>query len=299
MSPQKSLNKVSSNTKLTRDQIFTLYYHNIFDYPLTLNELTLWKPGKLVSLNKLTLIDYQTDTQFYCLKNRKKIILQRKLNETESKKKLTKALSAAKIFSKIPTISAVVLSGALAMSNAKKESDIDLIIFTKSGTLWSTRFVVYLFAFVNNIRLRKPRSKSEEDRLCLNIWIDAKKLKWVNKNIYTAHEICQLKPLYLKDHIYEKFIFTNKWAKNYWPNAYLDTLGAAKAIRHSTSINIFEVVFTILLKISNKILYRFQYLYMASKISKEKVSVDRAEFHPKDWSKTVSSKLKKKSQLPS
>src|SRR5690606_36596119 len=43
-------------------------------------------------------------------------------------------------------------------------------------------------------------------------------LDWDNKDVYTAHEIVLLKPLFNKDQTYEKFIHTNLWAFEYFAN---------------------------------------------------------------------------------
>lgn len=183
-------------------------YHNIFDYKLTEEEAIRWQYKKDLPLRgKSSLPSVKGKSQ-----------LQR---EKYSKSKLLIAKKAASLISIIPTVKFVGITGSLAMNNAGKDSDIDLIIITKSGYLWTTRFLCYVLIWLFNYKTRKPKDKFEKDKLCLNMWIDQEDLVWNKKdrNIYTAHEIAQIVPLINKDGTYQKFIYLNKWILNYWPNA--------------------------------------------------------------------------------
>jgi len=50
--------------------------------------------------------------------------------------------------------------------------------------------------------------------------IDEERLEFKKseRNLYLAHEIAQLRPLFQRDKIYEKFMPHNNWIKKYLPN---------------------------------------------------------------------------------
>jgi hypothetical protein len=176
----------------------------------------------------------------------------------------------------------VAVTGSLAMENATDKSDIDLMIVTKSGTLWTTRLLSYFLLKLLNFKVRKPFDKNEKDKLCLNVWLDESSLAWMKRNIYTAHEIAQIVPLVNKDKTYEKLLSKNNWILSYWPDSVkIKKIKYAKSTSPSWPFRFLE-----------KTLYGIQRLYMKGKITSEVVSSDRALFHPQDWSKVVLDRLK-------
>lgn len=239
-------------------------YHDIFDFKLTKEELVKWQYKN--KKEKTTNVKNKTRLQ----------------REKYSQAKLVIAKKAGKILSKIPTIKFIGITGALAMMNADKNSDIDLMVITRAGQLWTTRLVAYMIIWLFGFKIRKPVDSDEEDKLCLNIWLDETDLIWnkTERNIYTAHEIGQVRLLVNKDKTYEKFLYANKWILKYWPNS-------VKIENHKLQTTNFKQY------VIEKIVFKIQYLYMKSKITREVVTSTRAIFHPKDWGKVVKGKLKR------
>ncbi len=263
-----------------RGVITSIYYHDIFDYPLTREELIRWKTGKKhAQLNKRKRIISKMG--FYFLEGRKNIVCKKILRQRISKRKNKIAYKKALILAKIPTVLGIFITGNLAMNNAKEGSDIDLMIITKSGSLWFTRLISYVILALTNSETRKYGDKNQKDKLCLNIWLDETALLWNKKdrNIYTAHEIAQTKPIIDKSNIYQRFLQNNSWILDYWPN----------------SVNIEKKLYKTKIKrkiyLLEKICYRLQYLYMKKKITREKISLHYAIFHPNNLSKNVFKKL--------
>ncbi|MFZ3301452.1 MAG: hypothetical protein WA152_01915 [Microgenomates group bacterium] len=241
-------------------------YHKIFDYKLTKEEAVRWQ--------------YKQNLSSAEGKNQKS---ERRLQrEKYSKKKLEIAKNASELISKIPTVLFVGITGSLAMMNADKNSDIDLLLITKKNMLWTTRVLVYFVLRTMHYVLRKPQDKNERDALCLNMWLDETSLIWDRKdrNIYTAHEIAQIVPLVNKNNTYERFLFLNKWILNYWPNAVEIKKSKTQIKRFKSEINILE-----------KIAFKLQYIYMKSKITTEIITPHTAIFHKNDWGKVVMKKL--------
>lgn len=200
-----------------------------------------------------------------------------------SAKKMSIARKAALILGTFPIIKFVGITGALAMENADDASDIDLIIITQTGTLWTSRALALLSLKAIGFPVRRYQDKDQKDKLCLNMWLDEAVLAWPKKdrNVYTAHEIAQIVPLVNKAKAYERFIFANKWAKEYWPNAVKVQIPKSKITHSSKFLNLFV----------EPLARKLQLWYMKGKITREVVGSKRAIFHPQDWGKLVLSKL--------
>lgn len=267
----------------------SLAYHDIFNFPLNKLELVKWYSKlKNSKTQKLQIIQ---KNNFYFINGRQNIIKNRIENEKYSQKKLKIAKKAAILILKIPTILFVGITGSLAMLNADKNSDIDLMIITKANTLWITRLYCYIIIWLNGYKTRHPKSKLEKDKLCINLWLDESDLIWDKKdrNIYTAHEIAQIIPLVNKDKTYEKFLFKNKWILSYWPNA-MKIQNHELRITNNTK-NLLYIIHNTLFKVIEYLVFKIQYQYMKPKITREIITSKRAIFHPNDWGKVVIEKL--------
>ena len=200
--------------------------------------------------------------------------------------KLEIAKRAAKLLAKIPSIKMVAVTGNLAMENATKESDIDLMIVTDANTLWLSRLLALILLAMFRIPFRRAGRAKEQDRLCLNLWLDETVLIWDkdNRNIYTAHELAQVIPLVNKNQTYEKLLLINRWILKYWPNSVklLPKKRIEFGIQRSNPLTLFL----------EKIAFNLQYFYMKSKITRETVTCHKALFHPKDLGKIVLDRLK-------
>lgn len=275
MSPQ--IKKMLSQKKL-----FSLLYHNIFDYPLTSEELNKWLAGNIISKKGVN-IDFSDG--YYFLKGRKKLVKKRLNRARYSKKKFSIAQKKALLIAKIPTVKFIGITGSLAMNNCKIDSDIDFILVTKSHTLWITRLFVYLLLLITRTKVRHPNDSIENNKLCLNIWMDELNLKINKKNIYTAHELAQIKPLVDKGNIFSELIYANSWILNYWPNA----VNLSKTFSGKPELNKKNTCF--LIKFLNKLFFKAQLFYMKPKHTNEKTTLFQAFFHPNDLSIKVLKRL--------
>lgn len=113
----------------------------------------------------------------------------------------------------------VAVTGNLAMDNAEKNDDIDLLIVTARKRLWLTRLLTnFLVEIVAN--RRRPNDKEVKDKICLNMFLteDHLKIPLKEQNLFTAHEVCQLKLLWQRKNSYQKFIQKNLWSQKFLPN---------------------------------------------------------------------------------
>lgn len=271
----------------------TLAYHDIFEYPLKLPEIEKFLIGdnSKLSLRETIkeLINQKKIGQkkdYFFLKNRSKIVKIRLDRARYSKTKFKKAKSYASLLKVIPTIKLVALSGALAMENSHKGDDVDFVIITKKGTLWTTRFLA------NSLLLpfkRDPQGKKIADRACLNIFIDEQDLKIKNQNLYTAHEIAQMKPLWDRDQMYPRFIRSNQWIGKYLPN-WKSSFQSPVATVRKTNWSLVPGPWSL----AESLLKNFQLWYMRSKITTEKVSNTQLFFHPIDTQSQILDKFGRK-----
>lgn len=273
--------KSPSKLALTKEELFSVYYHNIFDYPLSFSELVKWNSYEPPPVK----CDVEYKNGFYFVKGRVGLVYKRIKRKRYSNIKIKIAKKASKILSFVPGVKMIGVTGSLAMENTNKDGDIDLIIITKHGCLWSTRFLVYILLIISHFKIRRPKDPRQKNRLCLNMWLDEANLSWTKKDrsFYTAHEILQTMPIFDKNHTYNSFLESNRWVLKYWPNV--------KNIktRNSTSYTKLKE-----LNIIEKLLYWVQYAYMKPKITREIVTPFKAIFHPtnlntllsKNWSLT-------------
>jgi hypothetical protein len=261
----------------------SIFYHDLFDFPLTSLELIKWRGGKYFPKIKKT-FEIEVKDGFYFLKGKEKNVPLRIIKKRIARRKNKIAFKAASLLNDVPWIKFVGITGTLAMENAERGADIDLLIITNKGTLWLSRILSFISLSLLGIPLRRAGEKEVEDKICLNMWLEEGNFTWSKKerNVYTAHEICQIVPLINKEKIYQEFLFKNNWIKNFWPNAV--RIKKVKLAKRN-KIN-FPILFL------NKIAFRIQYLYMKSKITKEKISLTKAIFHPFDWGEVINSKLR-------
>jgi|SRR5581483_3470503 len=268
----------------------TVSYSDIFDYPLTLEEIFRFlvssKDVKIPDLKKAikSIQKLQRAKGFYFLTGRKKIVNERLVKEKISKNKLQIAKKISSLLFAIPTVQLIGVSGGLAMQNCNKEDDIDLFVISKKNTLWSTRLFILLLLQIFGLR-RKRNEKESANKFCINMLLDENDLVLSKKrqNIYGAHEVVQLLPLFERKNTYNRFIIANNWIFSYFPNTKLKKVAGL----HHTSPFTFTFLFI------EPFAKFIQTLYMR-KVTKEEISKNLLAFHPVDYESVVLSEYKKR-----
>lgn len=244
------------NEQIKKSILRTISYSDIFDYPL--NKTEIWKFlissekvskenfDRVLIASSLRVLHHRTkqstdvkgiatlsrkagflamteENDFYFLPDRAEIISKRLKRERESKRKFKIAQKAASFLSIIPTIYLIGLSGSLAMNNSDKDDDIDFFIIVKKNSIWTTR-LLSLFILQILGKRRKRKDIKVKNKICINMIIDESILKMPKdrQNLYTAHEVAQMRPVFDRKDTYQKFIAANKWVRRFLPNS-LDT----------------------------------------------------------------------------
>lgn len=264
------------------DIIRTLTYADIFNYPLTLPEIHHWLISKFSVITSLSGRITQTGN-YYTLPGRSHLVKLRQARSRFSQEKLQLAHRVGEWLKSIPTIKLVAVTGALAMRNSDPNDDIDLMIVTSPNTLWLTRLlVVPLISLIAKRRKpqtisHKPLAISDANSICLNLWLDETALAVPSpkRNLYTAHEVAQIKPLWNRGRTYQQFLSANRWISRYLPNIRIpiSPMGPISPIS--------------LIIILNRLAFRLQLWYMRPRLTRETVTLHAAFFHPRDTSRLV------------
>lgn len=205
----------------------TLIYADIFDYPLTTYEIHKWLIGKKTTLRQIekalqrlsqaSRIRYQKG--YYFLPRGQQLIAKRQRRHRQSVSYFRKAKLLTAILKVIPWIKLVGISGGLAMDNAQKKDDIDLIIVTSKNRLWTARLLALgLLSLTGQRRKVGQSGKKIAGKLCLNILLEEDRLDQKKRDIYLAHEVLQMRVLWQRDGIYAEYLSDNAWVFKFLPN---------------------------------------------------------------------------------
>ncbi len=268
--------------------IVAVSYADIFDFPLTVREVNLWSQITIQKVPDIRGLEYRGGYIF--LKGRKSIIALRKRREHIAKAKWKRAKLAANIFRIIPSIVLVGVTGGLAMDNTKPGDDIDMFFITRKGTLWISRMMATILSDMFAIR-RKPGEVEVSDKICLNMFMseDALRLPSSEQDLFAAHEVLQMVPLWERGGAYAKFLRANTWVKRFLPNAWKAKNHERKKKSVLLSFIIQYSVFMIQLL---EPMARFlQLWYMKARRTSEVIRAGEIRFHPKDARVWVREKL--------
>lgn len=276
----------------------TILYSDIFNYPLTLEQVTHYL------INNKSLQPYEVEKSvkkaadfvkeyngYIFLKNKKKLLLTRERRIRESEKKLIIAENAAFFLSFLPSVYFIGISGGLSLKNVEENDDIDFFIITARDTIWITRFLLLLILEFLGLR-RKKSSIVAKNKICLNMLVEETHMEIEQKDLYTAHEVIQVFPLAQYQNYYQKFLNSNKWITKYLPSS----LKQNKNYTDNKNINFIRSWSVILLRSINPIAKKIQLILMTKQRTNEVIKDNYIAFHPLDFRSEVLAKYKKKLQ---
>lgn len=262
-----------------QSQFLSLVYHDLFDFPLTQEELNYWSVGTGI-FPKMVI---GKTGPFFFLSGRQELVIKRSGLTQEAERKYRIAQKASTILARIPSILLVGITGGLAMGNTKEDDDIDLLVITEKGTLWCSRLVGILLLGLFGIKVRKAGDTDFKDKLCLNMWLDEVNLKLQGREeIYTAHELLQTRVLFDRGLVWKKILDQNRWTAHFFPFAFKSESrikGLRKKKQRTLLLNVFKFF---------EIPARFlQLFYMHKKQGGEIVEKGKVYFHPNKWNQFI------------
>ena len=325
------------NTHHLQDAILkTLCYADIFEYPLTDDELHRY----LIASHKISAPDGKTVLEklhsqgligekqgLYFLRGRASLVAKRIRRRVIAGKSLTIARRVGNWLKRIPTISMVAVTGALAMENTEESDDIDLMIITQRNRLWLTRGIAILLISLIAKR-RKPemtpslhavgkpnrsiagrpepggearslREASEKGKwrrsVCLNLFLDETSLRLPEKrrNLYSAHEVVQALPLWSRNETREKFLRENAWILDFLPNTKIPHHPGKTANVNGAPLPLPSGNSQPGSLLENYA-YRIQLQHMRPKRTRELVLPNAAYFHPRNTARLVLDEYQKR-----
>ncbi len=201
----------------------TLAYFDLFDYPLTIEELHRYLFGEQPSPGELKdFLDGHRDIVsrqdgYYFLKGRDLIVVSRDEREKISLQYWKKTRRYLPFIQFVPFVRMVGVCNTLAINNATSESDIDLFIVARKGRLFFVRFLtLLLFAFLG---VRRHGNKIA-GRFCLSFYcdetaMDLEKIQSGHEDVYLPYWVLTMRPVYGRE-AYEKFARDNVWISRYF-----------------------------------------------------------------------------------
>lgn len=235
---------MNSSTPLEKAILRTLCWFSLFEYPLTSFEVYKWlwqKPEKQLGKTNpsYTLQDVfdclqtshylkdrlEIQDGFFCVKKFGSLSWQIKKRQSgfvDASRKLKKLGKIFWWFRLFPSIQLVAACNSLGWFLTKPESDIDLFIVVKPGTVWFTRlFLVAPFLFFQ----KRPGNQRRIDPFCFSFFLTSedlnlKRFLLKDQDPYFAYWVLSLVPILQTEEGFSILYEKNIWTKQEWPYAY-------------------------------------------------------------------------------
>ena len=203
------------STEISQAVLQAVLYSDIFDFPLTVREVHRYLPGIVASYEDVCEVLSAEDRfvktgDYVTLAGREYLVNVREEREDRSKKLFPYALKYGRIIGRLPFVRMVALTGSLAVRNVSGNIDLDYMLVTRPGRLWTARAFSLLFG-----RFTKILGHT----VCPNLIVSENYLEWHQRDLYTAREFSQMIPISGRE-IYRKLMRANGWIKDFLPNAY-------------------------------------------------------------------------------
>lgn len=193
--------------------------------------------------------------------------------------------SAAVIFSWIPWIRGVWVTGALAAGTAQGDDDLDFLFLTDPNRMWLSRaWVVGIGLLLGKYRSRWRPQQSHKNLWCCNIWLEpgALALPPERRTLYEARELIQAVPVYMRPGERASLLLEqNHWAEKFTANGFALAQQRGRWVvspAGAVPVSLLSPVDYLL----NLLLQTFQRAVMARRMTREVVESGSAFFHPRD-----------------
>ncbi len=204
---------------LSRAILETLAYADLFDYPMTAAQICRYlvhvpaAPEQVeAALNSDPWLASRVERHgdLICLRGRSQVIALRRERAAYAEALWRSARWLAATAAHLPFVRMVAVIGSLTMDNVRSaRDDIDLFVITAPGRVWLARAFVILL-----VRLAAIRHLD----LCPNYLLSQRRLAMPPDDLFTAHELAQMVPLYGRQS-FADLLAANRWLEVYLPNA--------------------------------------------------------------------------------
>jgi len=198
--------------KTQREILKQVLYYDIFDHPLTREEIFKDHSG---NQNEDQILDDLLERGMifrhnghFSVKNDPDLSIRRKVGEENASMAMPEAIKKGGLIQSFPYVKAVALSGSISKGYMDSFKDVDYFIITKPHRLWLSRIllVFYKRVFLSN----------SYRYFCLNYFLDENNLEIEEHNRFTATEIDTMIPL-TGTELLGKLFDRNEWVSDFYP----------------------------------------------------------------------------------
>jgi len=215
LTPEETVRRRAIETAILE----TVLYSDLFDYPLTRDELAHYLIG--VETDEGTLraclqsprhLNGQLKQigDYVVARQREPLVDRRRTRQSASARLWIRARRFVRVLAALPFVRMVAVTGALAMDNSARGDDVDVLIVTARGRVWTARLFAVGLVYAGRLF---------GDTLCPNYVISEDALAIEARDLFTAHEFAQMVPLYGLA-TYDRLRQANAWVYDYLPNAH-------------------------------------------------------------------------------
>ena len=196
----------------------TLLYSDLFDYPLTPEEVAHYLIGMPATADEVRaclarargLAERIVEVEGYlAMRGREGLIARRCQRASSSDQLWQRAQRFVRALRLLPFVRMVAITGALSMNNSAAGDDIDVLIVTAPDRVWLTRAFAVALVYAG---------KLFGDTLCPNYVISERALTLEKHTLFVAHEFIQMVPVYGLE-VYHRMRAANPWICHLLPNA--------------------------------------------------------------------------------
>ncbi len=211
----------------------TIQYFDTFDFAPTLLEVEKWLLKNESPSPTLAEIQHILDTNpaiknkqgYYFLAGQEALVQTRKQKYDYTDQKWKHAKPFLNILALMPHVKAIWFSNSMGWGNAKKSSDIDLIIVTTPKRIWSARF--FTTALMKILRQR-PHEQQEEKALCLSFFMtddhfNLQQYKIGPDDVHFTFWATQFYPVYDPENLFDTYKRNNAWINESFTNLHWTT----------------------------------------------------------------------------
>ncbi|OJI06783.1 hypothetical protein BK004_02325 [bacterium CG10_46_32] len=233
--------------QLEKSIVATIAYFDVFEYPVSLLELhrlllgRRTAPSVLVELNRalqegrlLAKAIRRKDAFFYS-RGRERLVDTRHTRFLAAEEKYKQSRRLIRLLSYVPFVRGLFVCNSMALLNAIKTSDIDLVVITKpKGTWWARLFCLLVLSALR----RRPGQPGGTPKICLSMFIDEDHLNIGNlrmgeNDIDFAYWVANFYPIYSAREVYQRFWAANAtWLSSTVPNVYPVIPHPSRVVQH-------------------------------------------------------------------
>ena len=204
---------VTALSVLERAVVECVAYSDVFDYPLTLEEIRRALPVVASSADVAAALEAACDfvigvAPYHALAGREALVETRTRRAEASRKLRRPADSYGRLIARLPFVRMVAVTGSLAVDNAEDGDDVDYLIVTTPGRVWLARALT-----IAVVRMAALQGLT----LCPNYLLAETALALPERDTYTARELLQIRPV-AGHGVYARMLAANAWCAELLPN---------------------------------------------------------------------------------